>query len=46
MEASEYPEVTVGEGYAVATLDAWATGPAFARSARASTWRRSASTRS
>jgi len=29
MEASEYPEVTVGEGYAVATLDALGDGPGF-----------------
>jgi mannose-6-phosphate isomerase-like protein (cupin superfamily) len=29
MEASEYPEVTVGEGYAVASLDALGDGPGF-----------------
>ncbi len=37
MEASsEYPNVTVGEGYAVGDLDALGEGPGFARSARAS----------
>jgi mannose-6-phosphate isomerase-like protein (cupin superfamily) len=29
MEASEYPEVTTGEGYAVGTLDALGDGPGF-----------------
>ena len=29
MEASEYPEVNVGEGYAVASLDALGDGPGF-----------------
>jgi quercetin dioxygenase-like cupin family protein len=29
MEASEYPQVTVGEGYAVGDLDALGEGPGF-----------------
>jgi mannose-6-phosphate isomerase-like protein (cupin superfamily) len=29
MEASEYPEVTTGEGYAVGTIDALGDGPGF-----------------
>ena len=37
MEASEYPGVRRGEGYAVGDLDDLGDGPGFARSARAST---------